>query len=107
MPDFYLKKGNSLPILVVEVSDDNGIVNLSGVSLVEFIYQNRETETLYTRTGTMVARESGLIRYAWTTGDTTGVGKYFGEFKMTYSGGSILTFPNNRYLEFIVTHAID
>tara|TARA_R110000796_G_scaffold197368_1_gene313717 strand:- start:183 stop:503 length:321 start_codon:yes stop_codon:yes gene_type:complete len=38
---------------------------------------------------------NGVIQYNWSSGNTDTVGTYYVEFQVTYSDGSIETFPNS------------
>ena len=38
----------------------------------------------------------GRVRYQWVTGDTDTTGKFWAQFKVTYSNGQIQSFPNDR-----------
>lgn len=40
----------------------------------------------------------GVVQYAWATGDTDTIGKYKGEFEVTFVGNLKQTFPNDDYL---------
>lgn len=38
--------------------------------------------------------DNGEVTYAWQTGDTDDTGFFFGEFEVTFSDGTVQTFPN-------------
>ncbi len=101
MSDFYIKKGDRLPLLRAELSDVNGAVNLSGTN-VQFIYRNRtRVGNPVTGSANIVSHVSGVVEYVWGTGDVSAAGAYICEWRVTYTGNSkVLSFPNDSYLSF-------
>jgi len=49
----------------------------------------------------------GLVQYDWQVGDTSTVGTYYVEFEVTYSDGSIETFPNVGSLSLVITRELN
>ena len=66
--EFFITLGNRLPIIQAELADAYGPINLSGAS-VEFIYRLKPTGTVNIKNATIVSGDSGLVQYAWTSGD--------------------------------------
>jgi hypothetical protein len=50
--------------------------------------------------------DGGVVYYQWQTGDTDTIGSYEAEFEVTFTGGEIESFPNNRYIQIEITNAI-
>jgi len=49
----------------------------------------------------------GEVKYEWADGDTDQTGKFEAEFEVTYSDGSVETFPNTSNLIVKVVDEID
>lgn len=41
---------------------------------------------------------TGMVAFTWGTSDTATAGLFLAEWEVTFTGGSIGTFPNNTYL---------
>lgn len=101
-PYFYIVAGELTPTLDVALFDGDGrLVNLQGAE-VEF--------TLYSLRGTIrfsspasVVSEEGIVRHAWSSGQTDTPGRYLGRFRVTYSNLDEQDFPSNRYIEIEMT----
>lgn len=57
---------------------------------------SREAATIVTATGTPT------VKYEWQVGDTVTPGNYVAEFEVTYSDGTIETFPNNSWIDVAI-----
>jgi hypothetical protein len=102
MQEFFLKKGDRMPVLRAEFTDGESYVNLSG-AVIQFVYQNRlRTTAPVTGAATIVAAESGLVQYAWTTDDVGAQGVYYGEWRATLGNGKQISFPNDSYISFSI-----
>ena len=53
-----------------------------------------------------VTPASGEVRYDWSVGDTAEAGSYQAEFEVTYSDGSMETFPNDGHISVKITDDI-
>ena len=54
----------------------------------------------------IVTEATGIVQYNWIAADTDTVGSYQAEFEVTYSDGTIETFPNNGYIRVEITDDI-
>ncbi len=78
----------------------NGVVtNLTGVTSVLFLLTLMDSPyTAYSLTGSIVGAESdGNVSYTVGTGFPTVLGLYRQEWQVTFSGGTILTYPSGTY----------
>lgn len=104
MADFYIKRGDRLPVIrrTLTTSDGNAI-NLSGAT-VNFIYRIADESlpaVVGTGTVTIVTAASGIVEYAWAAADTATAGEYNAEFEAQI-GGLRITAPNSEHMTFEV-----
>jgi hypothetical protein len=106
MNDFSIKVFDRLPILRSNLTDDNGYVDLGGAT-VKFVYQVRtRARQPVTGSASVISAISGLVEYAWVSGDVTGGGVFYGEWRATLSGGKQMSFPNDGFFSFEVINAL-
>lgn len=107
MIDFYLKKGDRLPVFAAELLDaDDNTVDISNTT-VYFNYKLRYPgSTGVSRTMDIVNPVSGLVQYAWTSGDTSTPGLYEGEIIAEFTGGYQMSFPPGASILFQVIEDI-
>jgi hypothetical protein len=104
MTDFYIKKGDILPIITVEIRDINGLpVDLTDTT-VEFHYRLMvKGSAVVIRTADVTDAVNGLVQYVWTTGDSSAAGVFKGEFIVTFAAtGGQMSFPQDSFLIFEV-----
>lgn len=100
MQEFFINQYDRLPVIRKNFSDSTGYINLTN-SIVNFIYRNRWVQGApITGSGSIISAVSGLVEYAWTTGDVTNPGAYFGQFRATLPDGKEISYPNDAYLSF-------
>lgn len=105
MPVFRIKAGDTKePIEYTTVDESQQLVSLVGATSVSFIYRKRTAlaATAVTRVATIVDAEAGQVRYSWVAEDTTVAGEYYGEWRVTFSNGSIQTFPIKGFQPYVV-----
>lgn len=54
----------------------------------------------------VTATGTPTVSYDWQAGDTDNAGEYVAEFEVTYSDGSIETFPNDGYISIEIDPAL-
>lgn len=106
MTDFFLKRGDRLPLLRRTLKTSDGVViDLTGAT-VRFLYRIAD-DTLPAVIGAgpvaLIDATNGIVEYSWSAADgLLAVGRYKGEFEAILAGLR-LTAPGNGYLEFRVT----
>lgn len=75
-------------------------VSLVGVTGVKLVIADRRGGTPSEYDGEVVNASAGTVRYEWTGDEFDEPGVYYAEWQVTYSDGSIATFPNDK--EFII-----
>lgn len=52
----------------------------------------------------MAPATSGIVKYVWQSSDTAEPDTCRAEFEVTYADSTIETFPNNGYIEVVITN---
>lgn len=105
MADFEIKEGDTSPAIKYQLQDEDGNpVDLSGAN-VRFMMRLGSADTLKIDTsesGAVAVTDAagGIVEYAWQVDDTDAAGTYQAEWEVTYSDGSVETFPNTE--DFII-----
>ena len=96
---FYIKQNDTVPSLRADLRDgDNAAIDLTGAS-VKFIMRAIGGNTaVINASASIVSEAGGTVQYNWQVGDTATIGSYQAEFEVTYSGGTVETFPNDGYI---------
>ena len=99
-PDFTIKRGDRLPPLTVTLRDAAGAaVPLTGATVRFHMREIGAQEVKVNRPAQVVQPPAnGQVSYAWAAGDTDTPGTYYAEFQVTWSDGTVQTFPNVDYL---------
>lgn len=104
MPDFTIRKDDTLPLIEATLQDADGVtVDLSGAT-VKFQMRARGSATSKVDSAATVVAPatSGVVRYTFVAADTDTAGRYVGSFEVTFSAGVIETFPNNADIDVLV-----
>lgn len=115
---FVIKRHDSFPALEATLTDESGnAVNVSGLP-VQFVMSTtvgaapsaaspRRThvpgDVVFSKAGVVQDGPAGVVRYDWSSGDTGDTGYYFGEFKITFPGGRVRSFPTVGYIPIRIT----
>lgn len=105
---FYIKQNDTAPALRATLKDGDGdVINLTDASVRFHMRRVGSTSTTVDNAATtVVPYTSGVVQYDWEAADTVTVGTYHAEFEVTYSDGTIETFPNNSFMTIEVTDDI-
>jgi len=96
---FYIKQNDTSPALLATLQDADGIaVNITGAAIRFHMRQIGSTAVDVDAAAVIVTALDGLVRYDWQAADTATIGSYQAEFEVTYSDGTIETFPNDGYI---------
>jgi hypothetical protein len=102
MIEFKIKRGDTSPALRMQLVPT---VNLTGAT-VRFNMTGpfeAPTKVVNRQVGGIVGlATAGVVRYDWRAGDTIKAGVYQAEFEITYSDGTIETFPNGEHIQVSV-----
>lgn len=105
---FYIKQNDTRPTMSATLIDANGSsVDLTGATVSLKMRKSGETSAVsLAGTASVVTADKGKVQYVWAAADTATVGSYEGEFEVTFSGGAIQTFPNDRYIDIEIVDDI-
>jgi hypothetical protein len=104
---FYIKQNDTSPALVANLTDANGnAVDLTGCSVRFHMRKVGEAAAKVDNGASIVDADNGQVQYAWSAADTDGVGSCEAEFEVTFQGGEIETFPNNKFIQIEITDDI-
>jgi hypothetical protein len=104
-PDFRLKTGDNASIISSYLENSGGTAVSVAAATVLFKTAPISGGTL-TFGGTATIDGSGTaghVSYAWPTGGFSTSGLYLAEWEVTYSTGTVQSFPNDGYLTILVT----
>ncbi len=103
MSDFFLKQNDTSPALRGTVKDGNGDpVDLTGAT-VHFHMRDTSGNVVIDAPATIITPAEGVLEYVWATGDTEAAGIFKAEFEVTFSDGSVATYPNTGYIDVKIT----
>ena len=111
-PDFLIKTGDTGSKIVVPLEDSTGaaidIQGATGIFKMGAIAGGTlalagTVTILQVGAGTSAGGSMGYVSYQWPTGGVATSGLYLAEFEMTYSSGTIQTFPNGGFMTVLVT----
>jgi hypothetical protein len=101
-PVFYIKRGDTAPDLEVFLRDaDNQPVAIGGAT-VRFIMAPVGGGAFINRLVTIVDPAAARVKNVWQAGDTATAGDYVAEFQVTFAGGAVQSFPNNRHIKVVI-----
>lgn len=108
MADFYIKRGDLLPVLFATLKNANDSpVDLTGSTVTFFMqWPDRPDKPRIGGVAFLVDDPvGGKVKYIWQAGNTNEAGLYRGEWRVTYPGGR-QTFPNNRFVEVLIVDGL-
>ncbi|MCA1594875.1 MAG: phage baseplate upper protein [Chloroflexi bacterium] len=105
--DFSIGKGDTLPALVSDLTNDVGDpISLSGatVTLVYVLNPGTSSEVVSQRAATIIDAAKGRVQYQWLAGDTQVVGVYEFYWKVITPAGNQMTCPNSYCLRMQIVN---
>lgn len=96
---FFIKQNDTLPAIQVKVRtrgylDQIKPFNMSGVTACTFsMADDCGNLVIASAIAQITCVSGGTIQYNWADGDTSGVGKFIGEFELVFAGGNKMTIP--------------
>ena len=105
---FYMKQNDTAPSIRANLKDGDGAaIDLTGASIRFHMRTIGGTSSKVDAAGYVISPPaSGIAQYNWIAADTDTVASYQAEFEVTYSDGTIETFPNDGYIRVEVTDDI-
>jgi len=104
---FRIKQNDTSPSLEATLSDANLVpVNITSATVMLHM-KAIGGDVVLDEQMTITDAEGGVVQYDWQVGDTATVGTYYVEFEVTYSDGSVETFPNTGSLPLVITRELN
>ena len=104
---FFIKQNDTSPALQATLKDSTGTaVDLSGATVRFHMRQIGATSAKVDAAATVSDADGGVVYYSWAAADTDTVGSFEAEFEVTFTGGEIESFPNNRFIQVEITDDI-
>jgi len=98
-PDFYIKVGDTGLDLNAIVRDSNGDPKDIAGATVRFHMrpiEGGDATVAAAATNDQAGSGTGAVKYSWAPTDVDTAGWFVGEFQITYVGGDVESFPNDR-----------
>lgn len=102
-PDFTIKRNDTASVIASTLENSGGTaVDIQGATILfkmasisgGTLIAAGTASILQVGDGSGTAGAKGKVSYAWTTTDTATAGWYAAEWEVTYSSGTVQTFPN-------------
>lgn len=95
MSTFYIKQNDTGPAIAGTLERPDGTAVVVTGAAVRFHLRARGgTSTKVDAVATILNGAAGSVKYDWQVGDTDTGGYFEAEWEVTYSDGSVETFPN-------------
>ena len=107
-PTFFMKRNDDQPTLDVALRDDkNRPVDVTGATVL-FHMRNTADDTTKISGGsvTVLSASKGEVRDSWSTSNTNTAGNFEAEFQVTFAEGGVQSFPNDGYIDVIITEDV-
>ena len=96
---FYIKENDTVPSIRAALQNGSGnAVDLIDASVRFHMRAIGGNAAAVDAAATIVNAAGGLVQYDWDAADTADVGSFQAEFEVTYSDGTVETFPSNGYI---------
>ena len=107
MSSFYIKKGDRLPALEVQLIGSDRLPIDVTTATVTFKMRAKNGTTLKVNASCTKPNggADGIVRYSWGANDTDTAGTFDGEFACSFSG-SVQTVLANSYVTIIIDEVL-
>lgn len=78
-------------------------MNITGATVRFVMAPRRGGSDVVNAAATIVNAANGQVSYTWQAADTATTGAFCGQWKVTFSGGAVESFPNAGYITVYVT----
>lgn len=107
-PDYVIKSSDSAPPITVTCSNQDGTpVDLTNATSAKFLMaipgQAAKIDAAGAISGTPT---NGQVTYTWQAGDLDTPARYAAEVEVTWTGGTVSTYPGSGYLDILVTREL-
>jgi hypothetical protein len=94
---FHLKQNDTSPALLYRLDP---AVNLAGATVVFNMRPRGGGTVVVDREAASIDGDpaNGVVRYDWDPADTAAAGRFEAEFEVTYTDGTVETFPNDGFI---------
>jgi len=107
---FKITQGDSSPSLLTTLSDGGVPVELSNVTNIRFImedkYERIHIDDDLQGYVNIVDPSLGQVEYVFQQDDTKQIGTYKAEFEVTYNNGAVETFPTENKITIDIVEEI-
>ena len=104
--DFTIRQNDTGPIFASTLKNPDGNPENLTAATVTFEMRHQATGTLVTGACAIVNASLGQVAYHWVAGNTALPGWYYALFSVTYSGGLVETYPNDKFMTVLVTPVV-
>lgn len=101
---FQIKRGDTAPTFRAQCLDDTTPVNLTTATSARLLMKSQNGDLIVAAPVTIEDQNTnpGWVHRAWVAGDTDTADAYRGEVEVTWSDGTVQTFPANGYVTILV-----
>ena len=100
---FYIKRNDSKYMNATLKDTTGSVVDLTGATVVFNAKDLNGVAVVARGSASIVSAAAGTVRYLFTTAQTADAKNLQGEFEVTFSDGTIETFPNPEYIPIVIT----
>lgn len=99
MSIFYIKENDTVPSIRATLLNGSGdVIDLINATVNFHMRAIGGSSVIVDSAAIVVNAAGGLVQYDWDAADTADIGSYQAEFEVTYSDGTIETFPSAGYI---------